>query len=366
LAHQLKRRELATAAAYALALCAGDAATEQLELALKTAQTRRLAARASVVRERVLGEAVPGVRESLENLLGSPDHAADRSAGAWGLAVLQPQRLTSLLASKDPAVVQAAARATLAAGGTTTAAKRLAREPDAATRRALCIGLATLEGANQVPTRTLLELIEEGGACAPLAARALAVRDSEELRPRIEAVLTGEDALFRAHAALGLAHSHSPNAVGLLDSTYRLEADPGVRRAIVVALSQRSEPTRLRTLRLARTLDADITVREAARIALMGQRLPDFVPGPGSFWLDVSPGAQTGTPREVAALLELPTGLAVPLAADPDGLVVSVGLPVGRVGLRMVVEQQPPLDKRPAARMGKEDGRGKEKTRSHQ
>jgi len=365
LARQLTRPELAKAAAYALALSAGDAATEQLELALRSAKTRRLAALASVVRERALGAEVAGTRDTLGALLTSRGDAADRSAGAWGLAVLEPSRLGSMLASKDPVVVRAAARAALAAGATTIAATRLAHESDVDVRTALCIGLATLEGADQVPTQTLLEMVEQGGACAPLAARALAARDSEELRPRVEAVLAGSDALFRAHAALGLAHSPLPNAVGLLDSTYRLDADPSVRHAVVVALSQRSEPTRVRTLRLAASLDADIDVREAARIALAGQRLAEFVSGPGSFWLDVGPDLQSGTTPRATALLELPTGLAIPLPVGPDGLAIAVGLPVGQVRVRMVVEQKPPRGIRPAARMGKQHGRT-EKTQPHQ
>jgi HEAT repeat protein len=340
LARELRSPKRAAPAAYALALTAGGDAGLRLAEALGQPTTRRLAARAAVVRALVLGEPVGGAVQTLEHLLASHS-AADRASGAWGLAASDPDWARRLLAHTDPVVVRASARAALSAGVSQLAARRLVSERDGPTRTALGIALAASEGADELPTRVLIELLEQGGAVAPLAARALAARDCPELRPRVQALLLNADAQLRGHAALGLGRSQDPSAIGLLESTYRFEPDPNVRHAVVTALSRRRESTRRRILRLAAGLDGDRRVREAARLALAGRSLDELVVGPTAFWLSVEPnsGEKAAGGEQQAAVVQTCTGLALPLLADPDGLVVTTGLPAGSVRLRLMVAE---------------------------
>ena len=138
------------------------------------------------------------------------------------------------------------------------------------------------------------------------------------------------------HVALGLAKSKDPSAVGLLERAYRFEQDADVRYAIVVSLSRRSEPTRMRTLDLAAELDGNRRVRTAARVA-HGSRLRPAETGNATFWavLAESDGASG---KEHPASIATPTGLALPVVADPDGLLTVGKLPSGPVTLRLAAE----------------------------
>lgn len=335
LASQLEKPRRAALAAYALARCPGSAARDRIEAALRSASTRRLAARAAVIRRIVLAEDVPGDRRVLQALLASKT-PADRAAGAWGLSVLDVSTAKRLLGSKDPVVVRAAARA--AAWNPVVAplaAERLVRERDPTTRVALAASLAVPAAENHVPTRVLLDLIDSGSAATPLAVRALAARDSTTLRPRIEALLESGDALVRAHAALGLGDSQRPDAVGVLSAAYRFEPSADVRRAIVVALSRLAHSRR--TLELARRLDGNAAVRSAADRALRGRQLYGLAPGSAVLWLSLvsSDAARTGAVQSANVELVTATGLALPAVPDPDGLLLATGLPAGPVVLRV-------------------------------
>jgi hypothetical protein len=200
-------------------------------------------------------------------------------------------------------------------------------------------------------------MVENGGAAAPLAARALAARDCPELRPRIEALLQNTDATLRAHAALGLAASERASAVGLLARVYEFEPNPRVRRAVIIALSQRTEPTRLRTLRLAARLDGCRRVREGARLALTGHRHGRPERGTNPFWMEVAFNRASADAAQLqrAVLLQTPSGLALPLLADPDGSVVLSGLPPGPIDARIVVSV--PSGKDPATRRAPNGGK---------
>jgi hypothetical protein len=338
-------------AAYALALAPGDAPGDAIErlLASESATVRRHAARASVLRQRALGQSVSGIDATLERLLASSD-AADRAAGAWGRAVLDPGAARTLLASKDPDIVRATARQAFLPALAETAAQRLAGEKDPALAGALATSLAQPSAADDVPTSVLVTLVDEAGAATPIAAQALAMRDSQELRQRIEPLLGSADALVRASVALGLSESKEPSAVGLLERAYRFEVSPGVRHAIVTSLSRRRERSRLRALSLAADLDGDRTAREAARLALSGHRLPLLGRGHGTLWLSLVQN-EPGTAIEHAAELATTPGVVLPLGADPDGAVTVHGLAPGPVQLRLAA----------AARSGKasvEHGRG--------
>jgi cellulose synthase operon protein C len=339
LALELDAPDRSATAAYALALCPGAAATEALERALgsSSALVRRNAARAGVLRHAALGVNVSGLEPALDRMLRSTD-AADRAAGAWGRAVLDDDDARELIASGDPDVARAAARQAFAPAVARAAAKRLATEADSSTSTALASALAMSGAADEVPTSVLLALLDAGGAATPIAAHALSARDTEQLRPRVELLLASADPSVRASAVLGLAGSREPSAVGLLERSYRFEANPAVRHAVVSALSQRKERTRQRTLRLAATLDGDRSVREAARLALSGHRLARLGAGPGTLWVTLIPNRPGAPISGHAVELVTPPGVVLPLIPDPDGGVTLAGLPAGAVRLRLAAD----------------------------
>ncbi len=333
LAAALSNPDRGAAAAHALALSYGDDAHDVIERALRSPGTRKNAARAAVIRKVALSDGVSGLDEALDQLLGSED-PAERAAGAWGHATLDTGRAKKLLARKDLVTVRAAARAAFQEKLAPVAAARLARETDSVTRQALASALCTKAGADHVPTQTLITLIEDGGAAAPIAAMALASRDSPEERPQIELLLKSGDPLVRAHTALGLGSSREASAVGLLWTAYRFEQVAEARYAAIVALSQRPELARKRFLTLAADLDADGRVREAARTALTGARLTALPSGSGTFWLMLVQSDGKGASGQAATLGVL-AGVALPVVADPDGAVTVTGLPPGPVSLRL-------------------------------
>jgi hypothetical protein len=134
----------------------------------------------------------------------------------------------------------------------------------------------------------------------------------------------------RAHLAFGLGHSPEPGAVSLLTEAYRFEADVGVRRALVRALSTRTEPERLATLRLARDLDPDAEARSLARSALAGHDLGPRLPpvGPEVLWLSLAPvhDADLGRVEQRPIRVEHADGLALPAVTAPDGVLLVPGL----------------------------------------
>ena len=183
----------------------------------------------------------------------------------------------------------------------------------------------------------LLDLIEARGLGTPLAARALAARDSRALRPKILDLLASDDSTLRAHVALGLGQSKDSSALGILERAYRFETEPSVRLAIVHALGARREPARLRTLGLSRNLDGSAEVREASVLALAGAQPAASSAGTQSVWLELrlaSAEDPTG-PSTRGALVITNSGLALPAFADPDGVLLLPALPTGPFELRL-------------------------------
>jgi HEAT repeat protein len=343
--------ELAAAAARALAEAPGDAAREALEAELAAARDTggarlRLAARAATVRA-LRGEGIDGLEPALTRLLASKD-AADRGAAAFGLISLSLQDHAPLLTSRDEVIACAAARGAAARGGDALAAlvpilERLGvDEPDG--RRAVAAGLALLAdpAGGAIASSRLAAWAEGGGPLAPLAARALGSRDHAALRPRITRLLAATDPTIRAHVALGLARDPKPDAASLLAGAYRFEADASVRRAVVRALAARREPQREATLALARDLDPDAEVRALARSALAGRGLDRAgLAGDEVAWIVLDP------PAPLAARVAGAGGLALPVIADPDGVLVVAALPAGPAS---VVLAPSPSTRDPAAR----------------
>jgi HEAT repeat protein len=341
LGEALGARDTAQVAAFALARSPASAADALLERALGRNETRRAALRASMVRSLALGRSVSGVEPALRALSTSRDES-DRALFVQASAFFSRSLTAELLKRATDVELRALSRAALLPGVSRALAERLATEPNPSSREALALSLASLELAQLVPSDVLIDLIEARGLAAPIAARALAARDSRGLRPKLSALLTSEDALLRSHVALGLGHSGDSSALGLLAHAYRFETDASVRLAIVRALAVRVEPAREKTLRLARDLDASAAVRQAAALAL-AQVVPSDDPrGPESLWLELA--AKQGLPAEPSgsalrgALVIVQGGLALPAFADPDGVLLLPALPSGPFELRLAAQ----------------------------
>ncbi|WP_199694424.1 HEAT repeat domain-containing protein, partial [Sorangium cellulosum] len=185
-------------------------------------------------------------------------------------------------------------------------------------------------------------------------ARALAARDDEVIRGRLKRLLEGSDPVVRAHVALGLGSDPMPDSVSLLARAYRFEDDPAVRRAIVRGLSRRAEVQRTRALLTARDLDPDEGVRALARAALSGApRSPTSgaldAPRPalatGVVWVAIVPNDRSAAASASSrpARLVRPDGVAVPVVADPDGVLLVPGVPPG-VSSVLLAPAAPPGD----------------------
>jgi hypothetical protein len=268
----------------------------------------------------------------LERLLVESD-AADRAVGAFGLARLDGERAGELVWSRDPIIAQAAARAAPFVGAAVTTADRLVREPPGRTRTQLALALVDPRARARVPTGLLIELVEEQGIASPLALFALSERDSEQTRARLLEHLASPDPLLRAQVALGLGHSDDPSALGILERAYGFELEPRVRRAIVDAVVRRPENVRMRTLRLSAALEPDAATRALARLGAVGILPEAWTTGPGTLFvvLERADGAARG------AVVTAPGGLALPVLADPDGVVALAGLAPGLVDLRVAL-----------------------------
>ncbi|HEY2408004.1 MAG TPA: HEAT repeat domain-containing protein, partial [Polyangiaceae bacterium] len=338
-------RDTAASEPLRLALSPSAQADAELERAiakLLPGFARRQMIRAAVTRRWALGRTVSGLEQALHTLESASD-PSDRAVFAWASALSDPDHVERLVARASPGELRAIARAARIPQVALALAERLERTSDPLTRSALAACLAFEPTSERVATDTLLSLLADGGIAAPLAARALAARDSANLRPRIEALIADDDPLLRAHALLGLGQSEDPTALGLLAGAYRFESDETVRLAIVRALSQRPERARRRTLELAAELDASPPVRQAARLALTGQKLGAFVTGRASAWLDFG---RDGSAGSALALVAGPDGLALPAVADPDGVLIETGLEIGPFTLR--VAPPAPNDKAPS------------------
>ncbi len=310
-------------AGLALALAPGEGARRALEKALREGALRAVAVRASTIRALVLRERPSGLWDAVE--AAWKGSAAERGAAAFSWVALGKRSVEEKeLQGAD--VVGSAARGALARGaeGLESLLRVLESDPGAerGRREALVSGLLARHDGGKVPTRVLESWVEEGGASAPLAARALAVRDDEETLGRLGRLLGSGAPALRSHVALGLGRSPRPDAAGRLVDAYTFETEAGVRRAIVRALSWRREPQRERVLRLAAALDPDRGTRALARQALRGLPAPERTGGDLVAWIQVD-----GAAGATALRWERPDGLVVPVVTDGDGALLVPGLP---------------------------------------
>ncbi len=334
----LGARETSSVAALALARAPASEAEAILEQALRAPGTRRAALRASLVRTLALGRAPSGTEAAMRELSHSRDET-DRALFVQSRVLFARSEAASLLKRATSAELRALSRCALLPGVSRILGERLAIEVDPSAREALAASLVSFESAQLVPSDVLLDLIEARGLGAPLAARALAARDSRNLRPKLLALLSSDDALLRSHVALGLGRSSESSALGVLTRAYRFETEASVRLAIVRALTMRTEPARERSLRLARDLDGSSAVRQAAALGLASASPAPEAPGPDSLWLELgsleAAGAAAGAAIVRGALVVTAGGVALPAFADPDGVLLLPALPSGAFELRL-------------------------------
>ena len=323
-------------AIYALSRSPSTAARARLERALTEPRLRAFALRGLALRHARLGEASLPLSQALPAALRATA-PGERVAAAFARAVLEPSTLAASLSSNDALVVRALARLAISGSAAQAAVRRLLDERDPLLRAALAMGLADPEAAELAPTPLLLELLHEAGPASLLAATALAARKDPDLLPLVRELLTSGDPWLRAHTLLGLSRAHEPDALGLIENAYRFEPDSSVRHAAIVALSRRPESVKMRTLQLAAELDASRAVREAAGLALSGQSLSDGVLGPETFWLELTKNPGLSADAVPTALLRAGAGLALPVVADPDGVVVLAGVDPAALEVRLAL-----------------------------
>jgi HEAT repeat protein len=323
-------------AAEALARSPNKAAMVAIEALLRASTTRRLGARAYAVRALTRGEECASCRAVLESMAKSRD-SKDRAVGLSVLVLLGQFRARDALADRDAGVRRAVAMA--AQGDSREKTRRdlllaWGKEPDAPTRRTMAGGLISSDPERLVPTTALVERALAAEEDAPIAAMALAARGDPANRERVSALFASADPILRAHVAFGLGECRDPEATGELADAYPFEADPLVRRAIVLALAARTQdedaPARLAVLRAARTLDPDGATRHAATRALAG--LPAAPRADARIdvaWvrLETVEGGAPPPPPFGGALLRS-DGIAVPVAFDDDGYAL-IPLPSG-------------------------------------
>lgn len=332
----LGQPQTAGLALYALSRVPSAAAHARLHQALRQREHMLTALRALALRHARLGD-VESKLPALTHELSSSSKPAERAAATFARALFEPDSLPRLLASNDAVTVRAAARLALSGSAARAAAERLINERDETLRAALSIALVDARAADLVPTPLLLELVHGAGPGSLLAASALCARKDADLLPLVRELLGSGDPWLRAHALLGLSRARDADVLGLIENAYRFEPDQGVRHAAVVALSRRPELVRRRGLRLAAELDAAPSVRAAARLALAGHSLSDTALGSETVWLELAanPGLEPGA--VAAAQVRLGAGLALPVVADPDGVVALAGVDPAPLSLRLAL-----------------------------
>ncbi len=324
-------------ALFAIAHLAGDDARRTLQRFAAQPTTRRLGARAALVRLAALADRIDGLVPLLESLLASPD-PSDQAVGAQGLAMLGDRSVQDLVSSQSPAKVRGACRAALLLGPEASqACASLVRDnvPPAVRSAAAIVLMGDVE-PSQLSAATLVSWAESADPLAVVYARALGARDDEALRPRLRLLLASGNALLRSQVALGLARSPSPSWVSLVVQSAEFELDPAVRRAMVRALSATTAPQRIGFLRETMRLDPDDTARELARLALAGVRLDRPLRGTRTAWISLSPNAPAARASLSRALIVVPASdFALGAISDEDGMVLLPGLPAGDMRIHL-------------------------------
>jgi hypothetical protein len=322
-------------AVQAIARSPNTASLATLERIGQVRNLRRLAVRGYVLRALLRGEHSSALEGAIDALRVSTD-VADRALAAYARVALGHANAGDYLEDRDPAVRRAAAMGTLASydGRTFSSAdallSRLSRETDDATRSVLAIGLVGGDPRALVPTLTLVQRVEAGGADAPLSAAALAARKGDSLKDKIDGLAASSDPIMRAHVARGLGASEEPSATGRLAELARYEAEPLVRLAQTVALARRSPaPSRNEILSVSAKFDPEARIRDVATRALASATPPAPWPVREVAWLRVTTDTGAAPTTPMLASYVTAEGVAIPIAFDADGYALVAGIPPG-------------------------------------
>jgi HEAT repeat protein len=334
-------------AAAALAKSPNPKSANALQSMVRTAEHRRLGARAYVLRAWVRGDRSEWGTKVLDLLGASPD-PRDRAVGLAGQVLLGELDAARALEDKDASVRRAVATAaTVDLHRAEGALLDLSQsEPDPLAQRVERGALVLLDHRGRLTTTLLADRASVGESDSALATMALAARADPDDRAEVDALLASPDPILRAHAARGLGASADADATGRLAHAFAFEVEPLVRRAIVLALALRTHemqaPARLLVLKRAAHLDPDSAVRDTAARGLAG--LP-AVPRPARMdlaWLRLTRSTGQSPPSSSAGeggVLLRSDGLAVPIAFDPEGYAL-VPIPPGEA--RLLLEPRIP------------------------
>lgn len=301
--------------------------------------TRRLAARAYLVRAVVRGERSSRAEESIHALYMSSDPTAREVATAVEVALgLAP--LEDRLASADARIRRAAMIGALGLEPKKVRAAlypHVAKDPDPIARQLAMIAMVgDPEGPLPITLPAMADRAGAGGPDSAAAARVLAERADDASQERVWKLLADKSPLVREQTARGLGRARAPQATGRLTQAFAYETDVSVRRAIVTALAERPDVGAAfvrDVLASAASLDPDEGVRFGAGRALARAPLPESAPWREAAWLRVT--TDGAAPREVyAGSLHRSDGLAMPIVFDADGFVV-VPVPPGEVRLSL-------------------------------
>ena len=322
-------------AVHALARSPNAHAMATLERLAKERPLRRLAVRGYVARAVLRGERSSELDGVIDELRTSTD-GASRALAAFARVALGRDGVGDWLGDRDAAVRRAAAMGALATydGHTLPSADALlrqyVREPDEATRTVLALGLLGADTSALVPTRSLIERVEAGGADAPLSATALAARKGDAIKAKLEGFETSSDPIMRAHIARGLGASEEPSATGRLAEAMRYEAEPLVRLAQISALAARpSAPSRNEMLSVTARFDPEARIRDVAARGLSGAPPPSPWPIREVAWLRVATETGGAPAQTMLASYVTSEGVAIPIAFDVDGYALVLGVPPG-------------------------------------
>ena len=321
-------------AADALARSPSARAMAAIEHLGESAESRRLAARAYVVRASARGERSAAM-DRVVDALGRSTDDRDRAVAVFVRIALYGEDALRFLDDPSPFVRRAAAMAAPDEPRVNDALlARWAGEDDPATRAVLSLGLRGGDPSAAVPTHALAACTRGGGSDAALCTLALAARGSETESGEIETLLASPDPILRVHAARGLARSADPTRGGRLAAAYAYEPDPLVRRAVFAELASipSGAPSLADAIALAARFDPDPLVRFLASRLVQG-RGATARDETDVAWIhlvdaDGSPPRAGATGAVVRA-----DGVAVPIAFDADGDALVPGIPPGSARL---------------------------------
>lgn len=237
-----------------------------------------------------------------------------RTAAAWSLAVLAPERAIRLLASDDAAIQNAVLRQAHVpelSGAAFQLSLNNHKTPLAVS--ALRAALRDPENWDRLSTKSLWEL---GSAFDSERTAALSARIRPATSPglgptseRVKSWLSHEKPWLRAAAAYGLGQADPQLSQGMLAQAYLTESHAPTRRAIVLSLWSQHLPRHPLLLRVAE-LDPDPGCRQIAQQGHVEPKAPFLM------------GRKAVGPR----FLETPLGLRFFGAAAKDGFFAIAGV----------------------------------------